>query len=56
MEQVERTRRKYLDQARRAEERAIALMDEAKQDALLDTTISLRVLASLPSYKGRNAQ
>jgi hypothetical protein len=39
----------YLDQARRAEERALAVADEREQDALLDSTVLLRILANLPS-------
>jgi hypothetical protein len=50
MEGRERTRNRLLDHARRIEKQALGLTDEHKQDILLDVTVSLRVLANLPSY------
>ena len=41
----------YLRQAKEAERRAMEIMDQSQQDALLDSTVALRVLASLPSYR-----
>jgi hypothetical protein len=48
--QIERTRLRYLSEARRAELVACALKDERAQDEILDETVWRRVLASLPSY------
>ena len=51
MEQVEKTRRRCLAEARRMEETALLLDDEDQQDALLDQTVWMRLLANLPSYR-----
>lgn len=50
MEQVEKTRRSCLARARKRELEAMAQVDELMQDRLLDETIWLKIVASLPSY------
>jgi|GEM_PF-4225264 len=52
MQQVDKTRNRFLAQARQREERARAEVDQLMQDQLLDDTVWLRIMASLPSYKG----
>jgi len=54
MEQIERTRLRYLAEARRAEQMAQALMDESAQDKVLDEVVWRRLLASLPSYNRKH--
>jgi hypothetical protein len=50
MDQVERTRLRFLSEARRAELVASSLKEEFAQDEILDETVWRRLLASLPSY------
>ena len=50
MDQVERTRLRYLSEARRAELVASTVKEERAQDKILDETVWRRLLASLPSY------
>ena len=54
MDQVERTRLRYLSEARRAELVASTIKEERAQDAILDETVWRRLLASLPSYNRRH--
>lgn len=50
MTQVEKTRLRYLSEARRAELVASTVRDERMQDEILDETVWRRLLAGLPSY------
>ena len=50
MHQLQKTKNRCLSQAKKAEEEAALLMDSVAQDKLLDKTVWLRVMASLPSY------
>jgi len=49
MEELRRTKGRYLDHARLLEKHALSLAQEVRQEVLLDLSVSLRVLASLPS-------
>jgi hypothetical protein len=50
MEQVEKVRRLYLRRADEVERRASELKNEREQDALLDETVAMRILATLPRF------
>ncbi len=52
MEQIDKVRRVLLRSAQQLEERALALEEEKAQDALLDQTVSLKILAELRRFKG----
>ena len=53
MEQVDKVRRLFLREARSLEERALKLEDDSLEQAeLLDSTVSLRILAELCRYQG----
>jgi hypothetical protein len=53
IEQLDRTRSRLLSQARRLEEAAKRAGSESEQDRILDATVWLRLVASLPRYNAK---